>query len=78
MDFTNKIVEGIHYSRFAASWIKAGGKRFDYEFEEWLSSLVINDRKLRPAVVREIRHYAENGKLELEANAAVYISKKGL
>lgn len=66
-NFENKTFEGIHYSRFIASWRNAAGKdRCSGEFEMWLEHLEINGKHLPETVVREISDMAITGKLELE------------
>ena len=77
--FENKMIEGIYYSRFVASWINAGGARF-YKmqcrrlgFEIWLKQLVINGRHLTEEEIRDICNYAWNGKLELEENVRNFL-----
>ena len=75
--FENKIYENIYYSRFAASWVRAGGGKFNWRFKDWLKQLVINGKYIPEEIVNEIYNYAENGKLELETNAENFI-RKGL
>ena len=71
--FENKIIEGIHVSRYIASWIKAGGEYCDSVFRKWLESLVINGFHLTNADISYIVNYAQNGKLELEDSAKTFI-----
>ena len=72
--FENKLVEGIYYSRFVASWFNAnGGKLRRTAFRTWLNQLVINGRHLTEDEVREIYDFATNGKLELESNAIQFM-----
>lgn len=78
MDFENKIYEGIHYSRFVASFWRKGGKIRD--FKRWLSSLKINGKHIPEKDIKAIYNYATNGKLELESHAKLWIEadKNGL
>ncbi len=76
--FENKTAEGIHYSRFIASWIRSGGDgrymgHFGSKFDRWLRTLVINGRYLTEDEMRDIRNLAGNGKLELETSAERFI-----
>ena len=71
--FENKIYEDIYYSRFVASWVKAGGGKIDYRFEDWLATLEINGKKIPYDIIREIYLYGENGKLELELSAEKFL-----
>ena len=75
--FENKIIEGIHISRFIASWEDAGGNcRKDRNlFREWLETLVINGRHLTDEEIHDIYFIAGNGKLELEMSAKAFIKK---
>ena len=78
MSFENKTFEGIHYSRFIASWNKVKGNTFNYEFREWLRSLTINNRKIPDDVIQEICNLRDNGKLELQEHAKKFSLKKSL
>ena len=71
--FENKEYMGIHYSRFIASWMKMGGK-INYKFKEWLRSLIINNENIPEEIIREIYDFADNGKLELQENAAKFLA----
>ena len=82
--FENKVYEGIYYSRFIASWIKAGGS-INYwarrlgkttDFVEWLRSLVINGKKMPEDIIYEINDFATCGKLELEYSAKNFITNR--
>ena len=75
--FENKTIEGIYISRFIASWQKAGGNcRKDYGlFKEWLGSLIINGRHLTDGEIHDILLIADNGKLELELSAKMFLKK---
>lgn len=78
MDFENKIFEGIHYSRFIASWIKANGNELYGigHFRKWLKSLIINDKHIPDDIIQEICNLMSNGKLELQENARKWISNQ--
>lgn len=67
--FENKTFEGIHYSRFIASWNKAVGKGHKLYFKEWLKHLVINGKHLDEETISGIYDLATNGKFELEIDA---------
>ena len=73
----NKLIKGIHITRFVASWVRSGGKltnRFGYdEFRQWLESLEINESKLSEEEIYDIMYIAQNGKLELEISAKQFI-----
>ena len=78
-EFENKIYEGIHYSRFIASWVKVGGElrsRNAYLMKDWLRQLIINDKPIPEEVIMEIYNFATNGKLELQANARNFIFQR--
>ena len=58
---------GIHYSRYIASWIKAGNTRFGWvssSFAAWLESVGCDDQE-----IHDILMMANEGKLELELSA---------
>lgn len=78
MEFENKVTHnGIYYSRYIASWIKAGGnfKRdretllFGVQFKNWLRQTGCTEEE-----VKEIYWLATNGKLELESSAKRFLS----
>ena len=73
--FENRIIEGIHISRFVASWVKEGGK-LTFEFKEWLKTLTINGRQLTNEEIQDIYNFGTNGKLELETLAAMFLKNK--
>lgn len=71
--FENKLIRGIHATRYIASWGKAGGHfgrrdlgRFD--FRRWLESLGLTKDE-----VQHIYNLLDNGKLELENSAKVFM-----
>jgi hypothetical protein len=70
--FENRIIEGVHISRYVASWVKEGGK-LNYTFKEWLRTLSINGRKLTNDEICDIYNFGTNGKLELEEHAKQYL-----
>lgn len=74
-NWENKVYEGIHYSRFIASWTKKNGKIVP-AFKGWLKSLDINGKTMPDDVVHEIWQLATNGKLELETDAYFYMRDK--
>lgn len=71
--FENKLIRGIHISRFIMSWVRSGGV-FDwryggyYDFEKWLKSLGLSDEE-----IGDIMEIAKNGKCELEISAMEFI-----
>lgn len=67
----NKKHDGIHYSRYIASWRNMGGRFFDEEFKEWLRSEGFSDEE-----IREVKEMATCGKLELETTAKQFINKE--
>lgn len=70
-EFENRLIKGIHKSRYVASWMKAGGNFFQGggSFKKWLRQLIINNEHLTEEEIKEIYQFATNGKLELEINA---------
>jgi len=74
--FENEKFEGIHYSRFIASWVNATGK-LDARMRDWLRTIEINGKEIPESVIRDIWNLATNGKLELEANAEKFIENYG-
>ncbi len=77
-EFENKMFEGIHYSRFIASWTNVGGIVTRGGLANWLRTLTINDKQIPEDVIREIVNFATNGKLELQENAEDYIRGKSV
>ena len=78
--FENKIYEGIHYSRFIASWVKVGGElksRNAWLMKDWLRQLTINDKPIPEEVIMEIYIFATNGKLELQESAKRFLETGG-
>jgi len=74
--FENKIIKGIHVTRFIMSWIREGGTLDDmrgdyYDFQQWLESLGLSESE-----VNNILEISKNGKLELEISAKNFIKNK--
>ena len=71
----NKLVKGVHSSRYIASWVRSGGRLSKLEgtddFDGWLKSLGISDKE-----IDDIRELATCGRLELESSAKNYLAKK--
>lgn len=87
-DFENRLIKGIHVSRYIASWYNVGGTRDRYRnetkpshrrvettFADWLRTLDIDGEHLTEDEVRYIANFAENGKLELEVSATKFLEK---
>jgi hypothetical protein len=71
--FENKLIKGIHASRYIASWLRAGGAPLYYgedivDFRKWLLSMNLTEDE-----AEHIVRLATNGKLELEGNAEKFI-----
>ena len=79
--FENKIVRGIHMSRYIASWANSGGtlKRNFLcgfpAFRVWLGTLEIDGAHLTKDEIQQICNYARNGKLELETSAKIFFEE---
>ena len=74
-DFKNeKTHNGIHYSRYIASWHNAGGRVYKYRsiFEDWLRQT----QELTDDEIHDIIEMATNGKLELEMSAKQFLKDK--
>ena len=84
--FENKLIKGIHTSRYIASWYKVGGtmkkyvnktdpnkRRIESHFADWLRTLVINGEHLTREEIDHICRLAENGKLELQESAKKFL-----
>lgn len=74
--FENKISsQGIHYSRYVASYFKElsklGLRFYRKPFLEWLFDIGLDKREMY-----EITNYAENGKLELEGSAERFLRSR--
>ena len=70
--FENKLINGIHKSRYIASWLKAGGTLYygnDFDdFFTWLLSEGMTENE-----AHEIVFLAMNGKMELENSAKQFM-----
>ena len=73
--FENKVINGyIYATRFIMSWVRSGGKFDKYgqgydDFREWLESL-----ELKTEDIEDIMFLAQNGKLELEVSAKIFMA----
>ena len=63
-------VQGVHYSRYIASWKNCGGTYFGEQFAKWLRANSCTDKE-----INDIREMATCGKLELEMSARAYVKK---
>jgi len=70
----NEKFEGIHYSRFIASWANVAGDA-PYAIDEWLETITVNGKPLPEEVIRKICDMAWTGKLELETSARLFVKK---
>lgn len=73
--FENKTtkVQGIHYSRYIASWLNSGGSIHDARtdvFREWLESNELNQDE-----ISRVMEMMTCGKLELEYTAKQALNK---
>ena len=69
--FENKVINGIHVSRYIASWTRAGGtldRKGITAFLTWLKFMGLSEED-----ARYIRNFAENGKLELQEHAKIFM-----
>lgn len=72
-DFENKVTsQGIHYSRYIASWIHELRHSEKIMFKNWLISLGLNDDE-----VKDIYEMYTNGKLELQDSAGRFLWESG-
>ena len=80
--FENKLVKGIHISRYIMSWARVGGplnyRGKGYTFGEWLETLEIDGSKLSEEEIHDIMFIAQNGKLELEESAREFIRTENI
>lgn len=65
----NKKFNGVHYSRYIASWHNVGEHYFEEEFLDWLKSLGMSEEE-----ARDVREMAMMGKLELEIDAKRFLT----
>ena len=63
--------QGIHYSRYIASWLNVGEKYFDEEFAEWLKANGCTDNE-----ISDITVMATCGKMELQMNAEQFLKER--
>lgn len=63
-------VQGVHYSRYIASWQNSGGDYYGEQFEKWLKENECTDKE-----IDDIREMARCGKMELELTARFYVKK---
>ena len=73
--FENKIVNGVHATRYIMSWIRSGGNlvygdSLD-DFGKWLESLGVSSED-----IDHIKEIARNGKMELEHSAREFLANK--
>lgn len=61
-------VQGVHYSRYIASWCNAGGNYYGEQFKRWLKMNCCTEKE-----IHDIYEMATCGKLELEMNAKTYV-----
>lgn len=72
-DFENKVSsQGIHYSRYIASWVNELRHPEKFSFRQWLSE----ELKLPEEEVKDIYDMYTNGKLELEVSASKFLYEK--
>lgn len=69
----NEIINGIHITRYIASYLRRKEGFKILEFVEWLKTLEINGRHLTDDEVYRIRIIAEDGKLELQELAISFV-----
>jgi hypothetical protein len=70
----NYLIDGIHATRYIASWLNVGGMLHSYKdydnFHNWLLSLNLNKDQ-----AQDILELAWMGKFELERNAEDFLKK---
>ncbi len=79
-EFKNETECGIYTTRFIMSWVREGGtfsrRGIGYdEFREWLQTLIIDGNPLSENDVDHIVFMAQNGKMELENSAKMFLKK---
>lgn len=72
--FNNKKFEGIHYSRFVASWTNTVGPMTP-EFIDWMKTITVNGRRVPDDVIDEIYEMGNTGMFELEISAVAFAEK---
>lgn len=75
--FENKLIRGVHATRYINSYLIAGGLHWELErragysrFEQWLKSL-----KLSEDEIGAIMEIGRNGKLELQEHAKEWLKQ---
>ena len=66
----NNKFNGVHYSRYIASWINARGEMFDDGFKDWLKGLGMSED-----MIIDVYEMATMGKMELEISARLYMKQ---
>lgn len=67
--FENKIIKGVHTSRYIASWSRVGGDIQDRDaMKAWLLSEGLTEEE-----ADDIVYLASNGRLELQASAKQFL-----
>lgn len=77
MDWENKIINGIHATRYIVSWVKFAGYNFgriNGPFWKWLESVGVTDEDDLYLIYR----LATNGKMELESSAMRFIKENNI
>lgn len=68
--FENKLIHGVHISRFLASWLKIVNDRYLYwswkDYINWLKIITFDGEHLTKEEIIDIFNFSTNGKLELE------------
>jgi hypothetical protein len=68
-----KTQNGIHYSRFIASWVNAGGTDWGEYFAKWLAENGCTEEDIH--AIQEMRM---TGKLELEVGAKQFMKANSM
>ena len=74
--FENKIINGVHATRYIASWTEAGGtlhhrsKDFN-DFVKWMRTLDLSEDD-----VQYIKNLATNGKMEFQDSAKQFLKDR--
>lgn len=63
-------VQGVHYSRYIASWLRKGGDYFGEQFEKWLRANDCTEQE-----ISDIKFMATCGRMEQEMTAGYYVKK---